>query len=252
MVKKNLEMSSFILNGSNLTGMGSPFDAGSVTGRLPFDAGSVTGKLPSVLFNEQEKKLRSGGRLPVIFVSGFMPFGGRKKNASKTILDGIIDKFPSIEHKILSVVPGETAANVDSMIKSKNIDIWIAFGEDANQHHFQVEVTGKPTDTYAPFGATVFSNNNDFCRKLSDHLNYKGFKTIVDGDAGNFVCNEVLYACLSNSEKLPLSVFIHTPIETDDELFNGDMVFGEKRLKEFGQEVIRKVIELYKENKLKK
>ncbi len=192
---------------------------------------------------------------PKIVVSGFEPFGvsgtRRGKNASWIIVEGIKEaNLDNLDVLKLTVKQNYTAEELATDLLSRyKADIWIAFGEDESRKKFQIEMRGESqTQNFLTESeCATFYNNFKLCASLKEHLNKRGFDTIIDYEAGKFVCEEVLHTLLAVKDRPKLAMFIHTPIETAKLFSNGIMVNDtEKFLKKFGVEVVKKTIELYK------
>ncbi len=148
-------------------------------------------------------------------------------------------------------------------------DIWIAFGEAGGSKQFEIELKADPKDFWTkeefkqhfikngfsekkakkegkkygipsnvqdkyPKEDKMWTNNLQMCAELARHLNGKGYLTVIDHNAGHFVCGQMLYTLLSTrTGHKKLSLFIHVPTEKDMEV---------AKLKSFGLEVFDYVV----------
>ncbi len=160
-----------------------------------------------------------------VVVSGFEPFGGRLENASWVLAAAIAAQNSNIRSVQVPVVWGEPLKAIEAVKPAP--DMWLAFGEGTRE--FQIEVSadclrGQQPDNKralpsAPCviegGAARLENDVD-ARALAAALSAHGFPTKVSKDAGNYLCEEMLYSLLyarkSAARDSQMVLFIHVPV----------------------------------------
>jgi pyrrolidone-carboxylate peptidase len=184
---------------------------------------------------------------PKIVVSGFEQFGGRSVNASSELAQAIVKTFPQWDLTFIQV-PVVWGAPKEAISQAHLVQptIWIAFGEGTNA--FQVESRARNTrgpgrdnknqtpsqKEIDPKGAKQFKV--DFSAEaLSNRLRDLGYDCKTSSDAGESLCEEMLYSLLeeknSADSKLKQAIFIHVPVEGSkvhvrgtEVPFNGDNI----------------------------
>jgi pyrrolidone-carboxylate peptidase len=166
---------------------------------------------------------------PKIIVSGFEQFAGRSVNASSELAQAIVKSFPQWDLTFIQV-PVVWGAPKEAISQAHLVQptIWIAFGEGTTA--FQVESSARNTrgpgrdnknqtpsqKDIDPKGAKQF--RVDFSAEtLSNRLRDLGYDCKASSDAGESLCEEMLYSLLeeknSADSKLKQAIFIHVPVE---------------------------------------
>lgn len=164
-----------------------------------------------------------------IIVSGFEPFGGRKKNASYQLAQRVakanagLDITP-LEVPVIWGAPEKTLAAQ----KAKPWTLWLAFGEGTNI--FRVETVAdnkradfadndhqKPTQSQVLVGAPARLTSPFPADALADALVKRGLPTRVSVEAGDYLCEEMLFNLLHTQAAVAagpahIVLFIHTPV----------------------------------------
>lgn len=161
-----------------------------------------------------------------IIVSGFEPFDGRQKNASFQLAKLISTTYPQRDITLIEVpvvwgAPEKTLASGSS----RPWTLWLAFGEGTNE--FQIETVAdnqradypdnqrqKPRQqTILPDAPSKLTSRFP-AQALAQALRAAGLPTRVSKEAGNYLCEEMLFNLLHSQTQSPGSVvlFIHTPI----------------------------------------
>ncbi len=170
-----------------------------------------------------------------IQLSGFEPFQARKQNASWVLVESLLAKHPKINGIQIPVVWAKPFEVLSQFQKEGRLPkVWIAFGEGTQT--FQIEVHAdnqrrdandnlaqKPKTTEILLGgAKTLDHQWDQLKinALADRLTKLGYPTKISTEAGQYLCEEMLYQLLhfqkenqsKNSTKLQSVFFIHVPI----------------------------------------
>jgi pyrrolidone-carboxylate peptidase len=169
---------------------------------------------------------------PKIVVSGFEQFGGRSVNASSELAQAIVKSFPQWDLKFVQV-PVVWGAPREAIAQAHLVQptIWIAFGEGRKEANgFEVETVarnargpGLDNKNQTPSQKEIDPKGTqqlkvDFSAEtLSKRLRDLGYHCKASADAGESLCEEMLYSLLdeknSADSKLKQAIFIHVPIE---------------------------------------
>lgn len=166
---------------------------------------------------------------PKIVVSGFDPFGGRSINASSEIARAIVQGFPQWDITFVQV-PVIWGAPKKAIARSQTLDpsIWIAFGEGTSGFRIETvarNLRGRSPDNRqkAPTQQKIDPNGPDELKldfsveALSERLRSLGYDCSVSSNAGDYLCEEMLYSLLeaknSGHSNLKEAIFIHVPIK---------------------------------------
>jgi len=163
-----------------------------------------------------------------IIVSGFEPFAGRKKNASYQLAQLITKANPGRDITLLElpVIWGAPEKALAEQ-KTRPWTLWIAFGEGTDI--FQVEKVAnnrrarandndhqKPPERQVLKGAPEKLTSPFPAGALSDALVKRGLPTRVSVEAGDYLCEEMLFNLLHSQAEVPgpapVVLFIHTPV----------------------------------------
>ncbi len=170
-----------------------------------------------------------------IQLSGFEPFQARKQNASWVLVESLLAKHPKINGIQIPVVWAKPFEVLNQFQKEGRLPkVWIAFGEGTQT--FQIEVHAdnqrrdasdnlgqKPKTTEILLGgAKTLDHQWDQLKinALADRLTKLGYPTKGSTEAGQYLCEEMLYQLLhfqkenqsKKSTKLQSVFFIHVPI----------------------------------------
>lgn len=193
---------------------------------------------------------------PDIFVSGFEPFGGRSENASWVVASSIA-KAQDGRVKAIQV-PVEWDAPLKVLRATQTPPrVWIAFGEGTNK--FKIETfarneRGNIEDNKGqkPLQKNIIESGSDILKhptnfeKMAVSLSAQGFPTQVSQNAGQYLCEEMLYSLLyhqaSSSPKTELVMFVHVPILGGQiSTAQGGKVVNQELLDQFGKAILKEV-----------
>ena len=167
---------------------------------------------------------------PLIVVSGFKPFAGRPVNGSSLVARFIREEHPDQPLEVLEVpVTWGSPSKALASIQGKKARLWIAFGEGTNEA-FRIETRADnqrgqvPDEEGSLPGEPLIVPESDQQRlstfpaaELSERLTEHGFPARVSTEAGDYLCEEMLYTLLHELDENPHStleqaLFIHVPV----------------------------------------
>ncbi|WP_166646927.1 hypothetical protein [Prosthecobacter fusiformis] len=163
-----------------------------------------------------------------IIVSGFEPFDGRRRNASYQIAQLVAKAGTGRDITVLEV-PVHWGAPEKALAsqKARPWTLWLAFGEGTNI--FQIETVAnnrrintednndqKPSQAQMIKGAPEKLTSLFPAAALCDALVKRGLPVRVSVEAGNYLCEEMLFNLLHSQAEVPgpapVVLFIHTPV----------------------------------------
>lgn len=185
---------------------------------------------------------------PKIIVSGFQNFGGRSINASSELAKSITDAFPHLNITFIQV-PVVWGAPERTILENQKLKpaVWIAFGEGTED--FQIETVANnrraelrdnrnqlPTREEISLGGPEQLTTTISAERISVSLQKLGYTPRISSDAGKYLCEEMLYALLSEQQvhhtTLKEAVFIHVPIYGSTVRIHGkDVTFSGENLR---------------------
>jgi pyroglutamyl-peptidase len=186
-------------------------------------------------------------------LSGFEPFQQRSQNASWVLVTQLGLHYPKIKTIQVPVVWDQPKEILVSTLKNQgDIKVWIAFGEGSKT--FQIEMKAdnmrrdsednlkqKPKNTQIKVDGVMerrLGVDVGVLNQVVDALVKKGFETKLSQEAGNYLCEEMLYQLLdmqSQEKRLNQVFFVHVPILGSEIESNGKMIkVDEGFLKAFG------------------
>ena len=173
---------------------------------------------------------QSGTRLSSgrIVVSGFEPFGGRKVNASFQVARRVAE-LNSDRNITLLEVPVVWGAPEKTLAKeqAEPWSLWVAFGEGTPVFSIETVADNQRAD-YAdnerkkPSQPRILPNAPEQlitpfpAAALATALRSRGLPVRVSKEAGNYLCEEMLFNLLQTrsqaKDQAPTVLFIHTPV----------------------------------------
>ena len=161
---------------------------------------------------------------PGIVVSGFEPFGGRKVNASEELARALAKERPGCRAVILPVVWGAPMKVLAEVQEPP--DLWIAFGEGGNDFRIEIKADNRRADIrdnnqQLPAEKEVVAGGGPLlnpipAEALAGKLKAAGFPVSVSREAGDYLCEEMLYSLLWQRQgvwkKKTTVMFIHLPV----------------------------------------
>ncbi|MEM7697823.1 MAG: nuclear transport factor 2 family protein [Verrucomicrobiota bacterium] len=200
---------------------------------------------------------QAGKSRPRVVVSGFGPFGGRDENASSIFAEAIVDAFPEDEFS-LEIVPVIWGAPAKVLAAQSELpDLWIAFGEGPE---FRVEsiadnfragipdVLGNAPQTRSIVKDGEARYRTQFpVTELADSLAQDGYPIQVSREAGNYLCEEMLYVLSDASAQQEdfQSLFVHIPILGKEiEIAGQRVAFSDEVLEEAATHFAKRILDL--------
>ncbi|ABS60848.1 pyroglutamyl-peptidase I [Fervidobacterium nodosum] len=166
-----------------------------------------------------------------VLITGFEKFGGEKINPSENIIKKIRKKkFDNvlIDTIVLPVSYEKSIKILEEYYSKNQVDVAIHLGQAGGRATINLErVAINLMDSIHPDNDNVtlsdkkiIEDGNDAymtkikIKELAEFLNKKNIPTSISYTAGQYICNEVYYFSLYNSEKSSnpkFSLFIHVP-----------------------------------------
>lgn len=166
-----------------------------------------------------------------VLITGFEKFGGEKINPSENIIKKIRKKkFDNvlIDTIVLPVSYEKSIKILEEYYSKNQVDVAIHLGQAGGRATINLErVAINLMDSIHPDNDDVtlsdkkiIEDGNDAymtkvkIKELAEFLNKKNIPTSISYTAGQYICNEVYYFSLYNSEKNSnpkFSLFIHVP-----------------------------------------
>lgn len=159
---------------------------------------------------------------PRLVVSGFEPFGGRDVNASYVLAQAIEKSHPPFKAVQVPVIWGAPLEAWKA--HGASAQFWLAFGEGTSV--FQIETTARnqrgpfPDNTQSTPGTPLTAKDGPAtldsalpAEALASALRARGFPVRVSTNAGQYLCEEMLYTLLLQEKKPGAQVmFVHVPV----------------------------------------
>lgn len=148
-----------------------------------------------------------------ILITGFTPFPGHPVNSSQKLVEGLAAQFADAANMHFRVLPTEYQRSLRVLrgaIDRHNPDIVLCFGVAANRDHISLERIGKnacstklpdaggfvPAQPCLVAGGAAEYETNLPLDRLRHDLNTHGLPVKISDDAGDYVCNSILYHLL--------------------------------------------------------
>ncbi len=162
-------------------------------------------------------------RTGTCIVSGFAPFGGRDTNGSFVLARSVAAAHPSVFTAV--EVPVVWGAPLEAWKKhGETTPFWLAFGEGTPV--FQIEVLARnargphsDNNQSLPSQPLILEGSPDTmesplpAEEMAGSLRSKGFPVRVSRNAGQYLCEEMLYTLLASRKEAPGTVlFVHIPL----------------------------------------
>lgn len=156
-----------------------------------------------------------------LIVSGFGPFAGRPINGSYVLAKSVAEAHPAFEAVEIPVIWG---APGEARKEHKGASFWLAFGEGTSVFRIEIQadnrrgahadVSGRqPSEPLIVSGAPAQLRSPLPATEIAEALTSKGFPTVVSTDAGNYLCEEMLFTLLATQKKESGDgMFVHIPV----------------------------------------
>lgn len=166
-----------------------------------------------------------------VLITGFEKFGGEKINPSENIIKKIRKKkFDNvlIDTIVLPVSYEKSIKILEEYYSKNQVDVAIHLGQAGGRATINLERVAinlmdsihPDNDNITLSDKKIIEDGNDAymtkikIKELAEFLNKKNIPTSISYTAGQYICNEVYYFSLYNSEKSSnpkFSLFIHVP-----------------------------------------
>ena len=190
--------------------------------------------------------------MPQFLVTGFTPFDDRQVNGS-WVAARHLDKLDNVRALEIPVIWGKPAELLTPLCKQDCPAIIISFGEGRdewfdieikarNQRDHREDNLGRFADSpIDPNGTDLLESSFD-THELQRQLGNQGWNIRVSGNAGQYLCEELLYTLESLKAKhqsLQSVVFIHMPPFGSNTFRNGEPVeCNDKLITNFAADVL--------------
>jgi pyroglutamyl-peptidase len=168
-------------------------------------------------------------------LSGFEPFQQRAQNASWVLVEQVSQSYQGLKALQIPVVWDQPQQILERLQAQKQLPrVWIAFGEGSKG--FQIELKAdnlrrdsednlnqKPKQSQIKVNGKAeqrLAVKEETLKSVADALNQRGFPTKLSEEAGNYLCEEMLYQLLDfqrlqkeiGGKQLDNVFFVHVPI----------------------------------------
>lgn len=191
-----------------------------------------------------------------IFLTGFTPFDGRSQNASWIAASALAQANPQrdLQAVLIPVCWGAPRQVLEPLVSHYQPDCIIAMGE-GEPGVFRLETIARNTrreradnDGRYPQGQCIENDGPEHrsasadCAGLQTTLCAQGIPVQLSGDAGAFLCEEMLYTLeglRENHESLQSVLFVHVPPYGTELLYREQPhVCDESLLLDFGRRLL--------------
>jgi pyroglutamyl-peptidase len=171
-----------------------------------------------------------------VLITGFEPFDGHRMNVSWELAQALAAQSGSGQSWHAACLPcafGEAALQLGSLVDARQPDYVFALGQAEGRGEITIERVAlnvrdaripdnlgcEPVDEPIVEGAPLAYQTGLPYRRLVRELRARGHPVALSNTAGTFVCNEVFYVLMHQTEARRIrSGFVHLPILPEQQL----------------------------------